>query len=80
MESELAYLSLEDGEEKVLLVHNEYDSPTVVYDLYLVGCFLTASVIHFPVMRSTTANLWHPLREVQIPDLKEKRFLFRFFS
>ncbi|KAK5795343.1 hypothetical protein PVK06_036605 [Gossypium arboreum] len=51
----------------------------VVYDLCLVGCFLTTSVIHFPIMRSTMANLWHPLRGLQISDLGDKRFLFRFF-
>ncbi|PPR96281.1 hypothetical protein GOBAR_AA24388 [Gossypium barbadense] len=30
-------------------------------------------------MKSTMANLWHPVRGVQIQDLKEKRFLFQFF-
>ena len=34
-----------------------------------VGCFLTASIIHFPAMRSTMANLWHPVCGIQIRDL-----------
>ncbi|KAH1039341.1 hypothetical protein J1N35_041084 [Gossypium stocksii] len=30
-------------------------------------------------MKSTSANLWHPVKRVQILDLGEKRFLFKFF-
>lgn len=45
----------------------------------LVGCFLTASVIHYPAMRSTLANLWHSVKVIEILDIGEKRFLFRFF-
>ncbi|KAG8499292.1 hypothetical protein CXB51_005801 [Gossypium anomalum] len=30
-------------------------------------------------MKSTLANLWHPVRGVQIRDLGEKRYLFQFF-
>ncbi|MBA0625261.1 hypothetical protein Godav_010480 [Gossypium davidsonii] len=28
-----------------------------MYDLCLVGCFVTASVVHFPTMRNTLENL-----------------------
>lgn len=49
-----------------------------MFDLWLVGCFLTASVVHFLAMRNTLANLWHPLAGIQILDLGEKHFLFRF--
>ncbi|MFQ6629891.1 hypothetical protein Gotur_007183, partial [Gossypium turneri] len=31
-----------------------------------------ASIIHYPAMKSTMANLWHPVRGVQIRDLGEK--------
>lgn len=48
-------------------------------EFQLVGCFLTASIIHFPAMKSTMANLWHPIRGVQIQDLGDKRYLFQFF-
>ncbi|TYI39020.1 hypothetical protein ES332_A02G070300v1 [Gossypium tomentosum] len=41
-------------------------------DFYLVGCFLTANIIRFPAMKSTMANLWHPIRGVQICDMEEK--------
>ncbi|MBA0576898.1 hypothetical protein Golob_024872, partial [Gossypium lobatum] len=30
-------------------------------------------------MKSTLANLWHPVYGVQIRDLGEKRYLFKFF-
>ncbi|KAH1108303.1 hypothetical protein J1N35_012071 [Gossypium stocksii] len=30
-------------------------------------------------MKSTMANLWHPIRGVRILDLGERRFLFQFF-
>ncbi|MBA0770232.1 hypothetical protein Gotri_018892, partial [Gossypium trilobum] len=33
----------------------------------------------FMAMMSTMTNLWHPLRVVQISDLRGKIFLFRFF-
>lgn len=45
----------------------------------LVGCFLTVGSIHFPTMRSTLTNLWHPVKGMKILDLGEKRFLFQFF-
>ncbi|MBA0797377.1 hypothetical protein Gohar_008086 [Gossypium harknessii] len=79
MENELSGLSLEDKEEEILQAQKESDSAAAVFEFCLVGCFLTASVIHFPAMRSTMTNLWHPVRGVQISDLEEKRFLFRFF-
>ncbi|KAK5843207.1 hypothetical protein PVK06_005655 [Gossypium arboreum] len=31
-------------------------------------------------MRNTMANIWHPLEGVQISDLGEKPFLFKFFN
>ncbi|MBA0777743.1 hypothetical protein Gotri_005722, partial [Gossypium trilobum] len=37
------------------------------------------SLIHYSTRRSTMANLWHPVKGIQISDLGEKRFLFKFF-
>ncbi|MBA0573601.1 hypothetical protein Golob_000868 [Gossypium lobatum] len=31
------------------------------------------------VMKNTMTNLWHPLRGVQISDLRGRRYLFKFF-
>ncbi|MBA0592137.1 hypothetical protein Gorai_009124 [Gossypium raimondii] len=49
------------------------------YDLCLVGCCLTTNVVHSAAMKNTMANLWHPLGGIQISNLGEKRYLFRFF-
>lgn len=48
------------------------------YEYSFVGCFLTASVVHFPEMRNNMTNLWHSLGGVLISDLGDKRFLFKF--
>ncbi|MBA0709588.1 hypothetical protein Golax_024615, partial [Gossypium laxum] len=51
----------------------------MVTEFSMVECFLTASIVHFPAMKSTMENVWHPIRGVQISDLRDKRFLFKFF-
>ncbi|MBA0615717.1 hypothetical protein Godav_015832, partial [Gossypium davidsonii] len=80
MESEFAGLSLdEEEEEEILQVQNDSDPVSEEEILSLVGCFLTASIIHYPAMKSTMANLWHLVKGVQIRDLGEKRYLFKFF-
>ncbi|KAH1074357.1 hypothetical protein J1N35_026685 [Gossypium stocksii] len=71
MENELADLSINEDEEDILQI--PFDSITKQEEFLLVGCFLTASLIHFPAMKSTMANLWHPVRGVQIRDLGEKK-------
>ncbi|MBA0604942.1 hypothetical protein Godav_017565 [Gossypium davidsonii] len=80
MEKELANLSLDDEEEEILQAITDPGLETKRVEFCLVGCFLTASVFHFPRMRSTMANLWHPVERVQILELGEKQFFFRFFS
>ncbi|KAH1097767.1 hypothetical protein J1N35_014688 [Gossypium stocksii] len=80
MESGIADLNLEDGEEEAFSMPGELSDQSSPYSFCLVGCFLTASVVHFPAMRNTLVNIWHPLEEVQISDLGEKRFLFKFFN
>ncbi|KAK5818526.1 hypothetical protein PVK06_023467 [Gossypium arboreum] len=80
MEQDLAELSLNDGEEKAFSIPEDVGEQNAMYSFCLVGCFLTASVVNFPAMRNTMANIWHPLEGVQISDLGEKRFLFKFFN
>ncbi|MBA0702455.1 hypothetical protein Gohar_000075, partial [Gossypium harknessii] len=60
MENDLANLSLDDEEKEILQIQSAAEPVKDIYDIYLVGCFLTASVIHFPTMRSTMVNFWHP--------------------
>lgn len=78
MENELAILSLNDEEDEIMQIHKD---PLAVRkeEFQLVGCFLTASLIHFPAMKSTVANLWHLVRGGQIRELGEKEYLFQFF-
>lgn len=63
MEKEFAELTL-DEEETILQVQGESNLEKEGNSFLLVGCFLTASVIHFLAMKSTMANLWHPVRGV----------------
>ncbi|MBA0727717.1 hypothetical protein Golax_000684 [Gossypium laxum] len=66
MEKELEVLNIDDGEEEdeanLLLINPVLQKSA--YEYCLVGCFLTSSVVHFTVMKTTMANLWHPLRGV----------------
>ncbi|KAK5824517.1 hypothetical protein PVK06_019292 [Gossypium arboreum] len=69
MEKEIARLNIEDGEDEVMLLPIDSELQKSVYEYCLGGCFLMANVVHFPAMRNTVANLWHPLEGVQILDL-----------
>ncbi|MFQ6655175.1 hypothetical protein Gotur_025849 [Gossypium turneri] len=79
MENELAQLLINEEEEEILQIKVDPGNQSEVGDFQLAGCFLTASVIHFPAMKSTMANLRHPVYGVQIRDLGEKRYLFQFY-
>ncbi|XP_052483022.1 uncharacterized protein LOC128036167 [Gossypium raimondii] len=79
MESDFAALSLDDDDEEILQAEGEIELVSEEEALSLVGCFLTASIIHFPPMKSTMANLWHPIKGIQIRDLGGKRYIFKFF-
>ncbi|MBA0753303.1 hypothetical protein Gogos_021002, partial [Gossypium gossypioides] len=60
MESTFTGLSFDEEEEEILQVQGDTDSVSDKEILSLVGCFLTASIIHYATMKSTMANLWHP--------------------
>lgn len=77
MENDLANLALTDEEEEAF----EEDAAVVDQNLNLclVGRCLTDSIVHFPSLRNTMADLWHPLRGICISDLGDRRFLFQFF-
>ncbi|KAG8477463.1 hypothetical protein CXB51_031019 [Gossypium anomalum] len=77
MEGGIADLNLDNGEEVAFSLQDESEAQNAMYNFCLVGCFLTAIVVHFPAMRNTMANIWHPLEGVQIFNLGEKRFLFK---
>ncbi|MBA0693767.1 hypothetical protein Goari_004116, partial [Gossypium aridum] len=75
-QSEPLSIAIGEGLEQV---RRWLDIDELVANLCLIGYFLAASVIHFWAMRSTMTNLWHPVIGVQISDLEEKRFMFKFF-
>lgn len=64
MEIGLAGLTLNEDEEAVLQIQDELIPNGEEEVFRLVGCFLTASIIHFPAMKSTMTNLLHPVRGV----------------
>ncbi|GMJ10542.1 hypothetical protein HRI_004723400 [Hibiscus trionum] len=80
MAEELAGLTLESGEDDLLEVDLPESEQKVDYSFCLVGIFLTTSIINFPSMRSTLANLWRPVGGISIIELGDGRFLFRFFN
>ncbi|MBA0610364.1 hypothetical protein Godav_011225, partial [Gossypium davidsonii] len=68
-----------DEEEEAWQLYRDSNLQQLDYDLCLVEFFLMASVVHFLAIQNMLANLWHPIRGVQISDRGEKRFLFRFY-
>ncbi|MBA0633819.1 hypothetical protein Godav_029476, partial [Gossypium davidsonii] len=77
MENDLANLALTDEVEEAF----EEDAALVDQNLHLclVGCCLTDSIVHFPSLRNTIADLWYPIRGICISDLGDRCFLFQFF-
>ncbi|MFQ6642306.1 hypothetical protein Gotur_017325 [Gossypium turneri] len=61
MEDELVGLTLNEEEDAILQVQLEPNTERGEEIFRLVGCFLTASIIHFPAMKNTMTNLWHPM-------------------
>lgn len=64
MEFDFAKLSINEEEDEVVQIQVESNTDREMGFFQLVGCFLTASIIHFPVIKSTMTNLWHPIRGV----------------
>ncbi|MBA0554578.1 hypothetical protein Golob_013674, partial [Gossypium lobatum] len=79
MEKGMEDLEIEDNKEEAWSIHEDGDPVSYKYEFYLVGYFLTASVINFQAMRNTMANIWHLLGGVMISNLGEKWFLFKFY-
>ncbi|MBA0786606.1 hypothetical protein Gotri_026811, partial [Gossypium trilobum] len=76
----MANLNLDEGEEEAWIFKEETGLAKSTFEYCIMGCFLTASVVHFQVMRNTMANLRRPLGGVTILDLGEKRYLFKFYN
>ncbi|MBA0731929.1 hypothetical protein Gogos_016048 [Gossypium gossypioides] len=78
MDEELANLSLLDEEEE--MIQGEIVVNNQRFQFCLVGRCLTDSVVHFPSLSNTMADLWHPIGGICITDLGNKRYLFQFFN
>ncbi|MBA0780576.1 hypothetical protein Gotri_004663, partial [Gossypium trilobum] len=76
----MANLNLDEGEVEAWVFNEEIGLSKSIFEYCIVECFLTASVVYFQAMRNAIANLWHPLGGVTILDLKEKRYLFKFYN
>ncbi|MBA0548731.1 hypothetical protein Golob_019813 [Gossypium lobatum] len=77
---DLANLNIMDEEEDPLVVVGDDISVDPEYRLCLVGRVLTNSIVNFPSLKNTLADLWHPLRGVSIMEIEDKRIFFRFYS
>ncbi|MBA0827289.1 hypothetical protein Goarm_012076 [Gossypium armourianum] len=78
MEDAMANMKLIDDEEEE--IQEIVGVETFAYQFYLVGRCLTDSVVHFPSLRNTMADLWHPIGGISITDLGEKRFKYEKLS
>ncbi|PPD77596.1 hypothetical protein GOBAR_DD25479 [Gossypium barbadense] len=66
----MASLSLEEMEEDLIQLGVESVDNEISYVNCFVAMFFTSSVVHFQAIRSTLANVWHPIGEVSISDLE----------
>ncbi|KAH1067874.1 hypothetical protein J1N35_032861 [Gossypium stocksii] len=64
MEEELANLHLIDEEEAAFKAEAAVVGED--YKYCVVGRCLTDSVVHFPLLRNTVADLWHPREGISI--------------
>ncbi|MBA0727939.1 hypothetical protein Golax_000886 [Gossypium laxum] len=71
MEDALVSLKLLDDEEEA--IHEVAGEENFAYQFCLVGRCLTDSVVHFPSLSNTMADLWHPIGGVCITEAGEKR-------
>ncbi|KAG8472056.1 hypothetical protein CXB51_036863 [Gossypium anomalum] len=78
--ADLANLHIMDEEGDPLVMEGDEFSAELNYELCLVGRVLTESIVNFPALKNTMADLWHPLKGVTITEMEDKRILFRFYS
>ncbi|MBA0674947.1 hypothetical protein Goari_016516, partial [Gossypium aridum] len=69
MEDALANLRLLDEEEEA--IQEDEGAVDGAYQFYLVGRCLIDSVVHFPSLHNTMADLWHPIGGICITKLGE---------
>ncbi|KAG8481733.1 hypothetical protein CXB51_026616 [Gossypium anomalum] len=70
MDEDLVNLNIMDEEEEPMMMAGDEIADGHLYDFCLVGRVLTDSVVNFPSLQNTLADLWHPLRGVTISELE----------
>ncbi|MBA0848190.1 hypothetical protein Goshw_029532 [Gossypium schwendimanii] len=73
---DLANLNIMDEEEDPLVVVGDDISVDPEYRLCLVRRVLTNSIVNFPSLKNTLADLWYLLRGVSIMEIEDKRIFF----
>ena len=76
MEAQFSSLSLTSEENEELLLD---EGSAIIYDLCLVGRFLTDRNINFIAMKNRQAGLWRLGKGTRIKDLEPNLLLFQFY-
>lgn len=79
IDERLASMGIEDEENEELVFGDEVEEITNKFELCLVGRFLTEKSLNVRVMKSKLADVWRPVRGINIKDLKPGIFLFQFY-
>nr|XP_017257901.1 PREDICTED: uncharacterized protein LOC108227327 [Daucus carota subsp. sativus] len=75
----MATMGIEDEENEELFFGDEVEEAANKYDLCLVGRFLTEKTLNTRAMKSKMADIWRPVRGINIKELKTGIFLFQFY-
>lgn len=75
----MSSLSLSDEEEELEIPIETVPNPTVDTSASLVGRFLTDKPIRGHMMTTKIAEFWHPGRGVNIKEIEQNLFTFKFF-
>ncbi|MBA0728208.1 hypothetical protein Golax_001128, partial [Gossypium laxum] len=76
--ADIANLNLEDEEEELVLCEKDSSIEDDEHRFCLVGKALIDCVVHFPSLKRTLVDLWHPFGRVIILELGENDIYFDF--
>ncbi|MBA0729526.1 hypothetical protein Golax_023367, partial [Gossypium laxum] len=76
---DITNLNLEDEEEEPIPCEKYSSKEDDEHQLCLVGKTLIDCVVHFPSLKRTLVDLWHPLGGVIISDLKGEMVVISIF-
>lgn len=79
IEMHLADNNIDNEENEELILEEGIEEGVNIFELCLVGSFLTEKGINTRVMKTKMADMWHPAMGITIKDLKPGLFLFQFY-